>query len=568
MKLIPNVKEFKQGERRELKGCTFIFPENCDKRVINLASKIPQGDTVVKVSVYGIKGENYKITFKDEILISASSYQGAFYAIQTIRQIVKNGYYDVSEIVDGPDFGVRGFYYDITRGRIPTLETLKTLVDTLAYYKMNMLQLYVEHVFPFEEYDGVYQRTGYMTPEETKELDRYCRENFVELVPALSCFGHLYELLQNGKYKHLCEYESYKPEAIEWCERMEHHTIDVSNPESIEVIKSLINQYAPLFTSDKFNICCDETFDLCNGRNAGKDKAREYVNFVNKIVAHVKSLGKKPMMWGDIISQHAELIGELDEDITYLSWEYSPNPSPDCIEKIKEAKRPQYVCPGLNNWASLMELTHRSIPNITKMAKFGWDASARGLLTTCWGDYGHTSPLEACMYGLIYSSDIGWNINGNTDTFDKRIDFLHYGYEGASSLIKKLSEANKVNYWWDLCAHISNLRFNNSKMCAKTPDPDELNSAFAQCEEILPYLMASKWENEDARNTFVVVAQGIEYMIAMLVSIQCGEKCGVNMNDVEEWLKEYAKLYLKESKRGELQEFVKVMYELALKYLA
>ena len=69
MKLIPSVKEKKQGAKVELTGCTFIFPENCDKRVINLAKKIPEGDKVVRITVNGCKGENYRITFKDEISI-------------------------------------------------------------------------------------------------------------------------------------------------------------------------------------------------------------------------------------------------------------------------------------------------------------------------------------------------------------------------------------------------------------------------------------------------------------------------------------------------------------------
>ena len=52
---------------------------------------------------------------------------------------------------------------------------------------------------------------------------------------------------------------------------MGHHTIDVSNEESIALVGSLIEQYVPLFRSEKFNICCDETFDLCGVINAVKD---------------------------------------------------------------------------------------------------------------------------------------------------------------------------------------------------------------------------------------------------------------------------------------------------------
>ena len=56
-------------------------------------------------------------------------------------------------------------------------------------------------------------------------------------------------------------------------------------------------------------------------------------------------------------------------------------------------------------------------------------------------------------------------------------------------------------------------------------------------------------------------------MIAMLMSMQTGEKMGINTSDAEEWLKEFSKIYLKESKKGELQDFVKAMYELSDRYL-
>ena len=568
MKLIPSVKEQIKGEKVEIKGCTFNFESGCDERLINISKKVPQGETVVNVIVSGENGQGYKIKFDKDITIVGESSQGAFYGIQTLRQIIKNGYYDVKEINDSPDFDVRGFYFDITRGRIPTLETLKKLVDQLALCKNNMLQLYVEHVFPFKEYDGIYQKFGYMSAEETVELDKYCKENFVELVPSLSCFGHLYELLQSEKYKHLCEYENYEPQTIRWCERMGHHTIDVSNPESIELIKSLIDQYIPLFSSDKFNICCDETFDLCNGRNKGKDKAREYVNFVNKILAHVKSKGKKPMMWGDIISQHAELIGDLEDGVTFLSWGYSPNVNSDSIDKVKASGKPQYVCPGLNNWSSLIELTQRSIPNITRMAEFGYEAGAVGMLTTCWGDYCHISPLEACMYGLIYSCEKAWNVKSDCSDFDSRMDLLYFGYDGASALYKKLSEVNICNFWYDLCVHESNAMFGNDRMRAHTPDPDALNEAFEACEELIPYFMATKWENDQAREELLMIAQGTEYMIAMLVSMQCGEKCGIILSDIEAWLQDYSKIYLRESKMGELKEFIAFIYRIANKYIA
>ena len=567
MRLIPEVKEKIQGEKIEIKGYTFNLPENCDERVVNLSKKAPTGDTVVNVKIGDCGCDAYSIKFGETVEVDAKGVKGAFYAIQTLRQIAKNGYCDAKEIKDSPDFEVRGFYYDITRGRIPTLDSLKKLVDSLAYHKINMLQLYVEHVFPFKEYDGIYQRTGYMTAEETKELDKYCQENFIELVPSLSCFGHLYELLSTDKYKHLCELVDHEQKTIYWQQRMAHHTIDPSNPESFEIIKSLIDQYMPLFSSNKFNICCDETFDLGKGRNAGKDVGELYVGFVKKVLDYVRSKGKLPMMWGDVINAHTELIDELGETV-FLSWGYSANVTPDTINKLRDAGKTQYVCPGCSNWTSLIEMAHVSIPNIYKMTKYGYEAGAKGVLNTCWGDYGHISPIYACMYSIIYGAARAWNAQCEYENYDEAMDLLYYGCEGAAKIVTSLAKAYRSCYWYELVCDYSNRMFNTDVMRAWNKSaPDALNEAFAEVEELIPYLMAKEWENADAKEALLCVAKGTEIMIAMLMSMQTGEKMGINTSDAEEWLKEFSRIYLKESKKGELQDFIKAMYELSDRYL-
>ena len=568
MKLIPEVKQTQKGEKRELLGCTFNFANINDERLEKAALKVPQGNTVVDVTIKAKSGQGYKISFDDKITIEADGVEGAFYAIQTIRQIVKNGYIDVSEIVDSPDFEVRGFYFDITRGRIPTLETLKKLVDTLAYHKINMLQLYVEHVFPFKEYEGIYQRTGYITPDELKEIDAYCKENFIDFVPSLSCFGHLYELLTSEKYKHLCEIENFEQDSHFWRERMRHHTIDPTDERSFELIKSLIDQYIECFTSDKFNICCDETFDLGNYKNKGKDKGKLYVDFVKKLIDYVKSNGKTPMMWADVIHAHSEYVEDLG-DVIFLNWGYDGNVKPDAINNTARLNKEQYVCPGCNNWTSLIEQTKHSIPNITKMAKYGYEAGAKGLLNTCWGDYGHISPLEATMYSIIFGAAKSWNACCEYENYDEAIDLLHYGYDGAAKIVNTISNSYYSCYWYELVSEYSNELFANDSMkCWNRSTNEQLSIGFNACEEVIPYLMATKWENEDAREALLAVANGTQLMISMLASIFIGEKFGMDFKDAQRWLQEYSKVYLKESKKGELEEFVKVFYRLANKFLA
>ena len=301
MKIIPVPKKIvEKSGSIDLSGATICLRYPCDKRLVERAADL-------KADIEGAAGEGVKLftSFADPfpaektvfieagcgdgeeytlsvcengIHIKGESPAAAHYGIQTLRQMIKEYGKDLPacEIEDKPDFPERGFYHDITRGRVPTLAKLKEIVAQLSYFKINELQLYVEDAFAFKEFEGIITADECLTAAEMTELDDFCYSHFIELVPSLSTFGHLYRLLQSDKYRHLCEYEDWHPWQIYWLEKMAHHTIDVSNPESIELIKSMIDQYIPLFRSGKFNICCDETFDLCRGRNQGKDEGEDH----------------------------------------------------------------------------------------------------------------------------------------------------------------------------------------------------------------------------------------------------------------------------------------------------
>lgn len=61
---------------------------------------------------------------------------GAFYGLLTLKQLILEDDCVVmcKTINDEPDMKYRGFYHD--KGKVPTLETLKSLVDTMAEYKL------------------------------------------------------------------------------------------------------------------------------------------------------------------------------------------------------------------------------------------------------------------------------------------------------------------------------------------------------------------------------------------------------------------------------------------------
>lgn len=220
---------------------------------------------------------------------------------------------------------------------------------------INVLQLYIEHCYNFTEYREINSAQEPLTENEIKELSRYCTDHFIDLQPSLSCFGHLYSLLQSKKYRHLCELSDYVPYKHLYDERMVHHTIDATNPESIKLIKSLIDQFLPAFDSDSFNICCDETFDSGKSKNIGKNKGKLYVDFVSEIIKYLENKGKTVMLWGDIILNHIELLPELSDKAIFLNWNYCDNVDYEQIHKIKASGKNQIICPGTSGWCRLIE---------------------------------------------------------------------------------------------------------------------------------------------------------------------------------------------------------------------
>ena len=97
----------------------------------------------------GIKDESYILTINEDIVeVRASTSSGMFYGVQTFIQLIKNEGVELSPVIieDEPYFKNRGFYHDVTRGKVPTLKTLMDLVDKLSHYKMNQLQLYMSIV--------------------------------------------------------------------------------------------------------------------------------------------------------------------------------------------------------------------------------------------------------------------------------------------------------------------------------------------------------------------------------------------------------------------------------------
>ena len=388
--------------------------------------------------------EGYRLTIgPDSIRIVAHDAAGAFYAAMAVRQMARQaggaGELPCLRIEDWPDFPHRGVMLDISRDKVPTMETLYALVDLLAEWRINQFQLYTEHTFAYRYHREVWEQASPMTGEQVIALDAYCRQRFIELVPNQNSFGHMHRWLEHPCYRHLAE----TPDGFQSPWGDEPFSLCPLEPGSMELLAELYDELLPHFSSRQFNVGCDETFDLGQGRSRAaceeRGVGRVYLEFLLKIHQLVQRHGRTMQFWGDIILHYPDLIPELPQDIIALEWGYeADHPFARNGRKLAEAGVPYYVCPGTSSWNSIAGRTANALGNLWNAAESGCAHGAIGYLITDWGDNGHWQHLPVSFLGYAYGAAVSWAAQANRELDLPRALDLH-AFQDAAGVMGRLA---------------------------------------------------------------------------------------------------------------------------------
>ncbi|HEY3483111.1 MAG TPA: discoidin domain-containing protein, partial [Streptomyces sp.] len=106
---------------------------------------------------------------------------------------------------------------------------------------------------------------------------------------------------------HARAFTAFKPSIGQNGGKSDH--LDLSNPDATTFMKSVFTEFAPWFRGPTLHMGADEY----NG------PAAQYQAYVNAMAAHIRTLGKKPAMWGSITSESGSAAG-YDRNITVESW--------------------------------------------------------------------------------------------------------------------------------------------------------------------------------------------------------------------------------------------------------
>lgn len=376
--------------------------------------------------------------------VAANDEAGLFYGVQTLIQLAKltGREWPGLRIADRPVLPVRGLMLDVSRAKVPTMAWLTRLVTTLAHYKYNQFQLYIEHTFRFPSHPKIGADAGAYTSDDMLALDAHCRANHVELVPNLQSLGHQRATLNLPEYSHLAE--------TPW-----NWTLATNRDETFQLLDELYGDMLPAFTSRWFNVDADEPYDQGLGQSAKLTEAvghgRVYLHHILRLHELVTKHDHRMMMWADMLKHYRDVATELPDDILLLDWEYEPKAHYDTVDALAQAKRRFYVCPGTSSWSSLFPRLDNAITNIRTLVKDGIAAGTEGMLLTDWGDHGHYQQMSHSWYPYLWGAETGWT-GGKTESpqFDAAFGRLFLGDASGrlTAALRRLGSTMSVSPQW------------------------------------------------------------------------------------------------------------------------
>ncbi|MDD8018494.1 MAG: glycoside hydrolase family 20 zincin-like fold domain-containing protein [Bacteroidota bacterium] len=400
-----------------------------------------------------MKAEGYFLDVDaNGIVILAESEKGLLYGCMSLLQLFNNGRRSITinggTMHDFPSEKMRGITDDISRGQISTLENFKKIIRFCARYKMNVYSPYIEDVFQFARHSDIGKNRGAMTQREWKELDMYAKKYFVELIPIFETFGHWENILLDPQYVGYGEF----PGA---------HTLNVSDEKVYTLLDEMIGEISSSFSSPYFNIGADESWDVGLGANKERvtksDLATVHAEHYKRVFGIVKKYGKKPMMYGDVILHHPDILKKIPNDVLIVDWHYNAAMEYPSPEVFKSANFSYVVSPAVWNFGGPFPNYNTTFLNIKNLNNDGIQNGSLGMLCSNWNDYGGEALRELNYYGYAWAAECAWNPAAvNQVSFDQNFFSDFFGKtetERVQAVYAMLSSPANQYHWYDLWRH-------------------------------------------------------------------------------------------------------------------
>ncbi|MFA6242117.1 MAG: glycoside hydrolase family 20 zincin-like fold domain-containing protein [Candidatus Hydrogenedentales bacterium] len=413
-------------------------------------AKFPSAAKVDEAALAQLGDQGYALVIDaNGATLAARSVAGLQFAITTLAQIAADRTVLPGMVVrDWPSLRYRGVQQDVSRGQVPTPETLKRLADVLAEGKMNEFEFYLEHVYKYKAFPDISPPEGY-TPEEAKDFGAHAARAGVEVHPLLQTLGHAYQILSKPQYQHL---------RIGPCEKTPWiMTFDVRKPEAVQMVTTMIDELCETLPGELFNVDITEIdIDGLQADGLPLDQVTDLVfDYVLKLNEAVKKHGRRLMITQGPLDSQGHLAGmgpkldSLPKDIIIGSYYCAGGPYQPAWEK----DFPRLHEKGFDFFAQAWIYSHLWLtPWVNRSMEFSDLEVSRGLQygaigsTTCdWGDAGHFHFVGEEWLPYLYHGACAWTgAQVDRDYFRRAYAKAVYGLD-SDAAIRAMETASDVN---------------------------------------------------------------------------------------------------------------------------
>lgn len=374
LNLIPipkNYKEFKGGYSIDRDAVAVSFDkelqeiENVICEILKIQIAEPQKNVDISF-VYDEKADKdaYSLSITDSgVKVYASSYEGAFYAMTTLRQLYKTDITDNKLLTascveiknDKPLYEWRGLQLDESRNFFGK-DTVKKLLDFMSLYKLNRFHwhltddqgwrvevkkypLLIEigskrngtqlHSWSSIDKDPT-PHEGHYTQEDIKEIIAYAKKRCIEIIPEIDFPAHCASAIAAYNYLacreipwqvfDFCGNKLAEKQGIKnW-----NRPLCLGKDKVIDFAVDVISELADLFPFEYFHVGGDEapTNEWKKCPNCQERMRKENLKnetelqgwFTNKLNAALKAKGKTMVGWNEILASN------IDRDIVAQYW--------------------------------------------------------------------------------------------------------------------------------------------------------------------------------------------------------------------------------------------------------
>ena len=264
----------------------------------------------------GFDKETYNMVVTDQVVIQANDSVGSYWGTRSVLQILKlRGDYAIPQGTarDYPEFQNRGFMLDV--GRKPTsMETLRNIVKNMAWYKMNSFHVHLsDNLIFMEDYvnagkeaeawnsyqgfrleysqDGLTSKDYYYTKEEFKSFMQDARALGVDIIPEIDVPAHALSIT------HYIKYTLKRPDLVlekKGGNRPWFDHVDISNPEAVDIIKDIFDEYIDCGLFDENTI-------VHIGADEFYDSHPAYRKFLKEMIDYITNeKGRQVRVWGSL----------------------------------------------------------------------------------------------------------------------------------------------------------------------------------------------------------------------------------------------------------------------------